>query len=67
MAKTKNINWTDIYEVTGIIPGKIVYPTIGVIDLSRLDIPIETIDKLNAEGCPFITKKIINVSTPIIE
>ena len=67
MAKTKNIKWTDIYDVIGIIPGEIVYPSIGVIDLSRLDIPIETIDKLNAEGCPFITKKVIPVSTPIIE
>ena len=56
--KTKTVRkpcWLDKYEVAGIIPGKIV-TQYGEIDLSSTDVPEETIEKLIADGCPFVVK-----------
>ena len=54
------IKWMDEYEVNGIIPGEIIHPSFGIIDLRKPDIPIETLDKLYAEGCPFIKRKTVS-------
>ncbi len=68
MAKTKSINWQDMYEVVGITPGLIYHPQTGEIDLSKTDIPLETIDKLYAAGCPFVKLKsaIVSPTDPIV-
>jgi len=58
MGKNKNASsWQDKYDVVGIEPGIIVHGVIGEIDLSRSDIPLETIEKLSSEGCPYIVLK----------
>ncbi|MFZ4413890.1 MAG: hypothetical protein ACOYOV_12470 [Bacteroidales bacterium] len=58
MAKgTKEAGWQDKYDVVGIEPGIIVHGVMGKIDLSRSDIPLETIEKLSQEGCPYIILK----------
>ncbi|MFZ4413677.1 MAG: hypothetical protein ACOYOV_11375 [Bacteroidales bacterium] len=56
MAKTNKATWQDKYEIQGILPGIIVTQK-GEIDLSNEDIPLETFEQLEADGCPFIKKK----------
>ena len=57
--KTKTVRkacWLDTYEVEGIVPG-IIVTQYGEINLSSENVPQETIEKLIADGCPFIVKK----------
>ncbi len=58
MAKQKVINWLDKYDVVGIIPGFIYLPEAGEIDISKADIPLETMDKIFNSKCPFIILKV---------
>ena len=48
--------WLDKYEVIGIVPGIIVTQK-GKIDLTNENIPLETIENLINEGCPFLKLK----------
>ena len=63
MAKQKNNSWQDSYDVVGVKPG-IIVSGIGEIDLSKGDISIETIDKLYADGCPYLVKKVSVADSP---
>lgn len=50
------MSWKNKYKVIGVKPGKVITPKHGTIDLSREDIPLETLDQLNAEGFPYIER-----------
>lgn len=59
MAAKNKAGWQEKYDVVGINPGIIVHPKLGEIDLNNSNIPMETLELLEAETCPFIKKKSI--------
>ena len=66
MAKIKTNSWMDKYDVNIITPGIIIHPSMGEIDLRKSDLPIETLDRLAEESCPFIKLKVIAVESAIV-
>jgi len=49
--------WKDKYQVVKIVPGVVVMPGIGRIDLSSDRIPEETIQRMYDAGCPYLKLK----------
>jgi hypothetical protein len=50
------MSWRDNYNEVGIKPGEIATRQHGIVDLSRDNLPLNLIDKLYAENCPYLEK-----------
>jgi hypothetical protein len=47
--------WTAYYKVIGIIPGRVLIPGTGQVDLSDEKLPLKLIRKIHEKGCTFLT------------
>ncbi len=52
------MSWQKQYKVVGIIPGRILVPGTGIVDLSDENLPEELIRKLHDKGCPYLQRVI---------
>ena len=57
MAKLQKLSWQERCYVIGIVPGIILHPIMGEIDLSLADLSDSIIDSLLAENCPYLKLK----------
>jgi hypothetical protein len=46
--------WTAYYKVIGIIPGRVLIPGTGQVDLSDDKLPLKLIRKIHDNGCKFL-------------
>lgn len=56
--------WTAKYKVIKIMPGVIIMPGFGRIDLSDTKLAVDLIDRMYAAGCPYL--KLIEKTTESI-
>jgi hypothetical protein len=54
--------WVNKFEVVGIIPGKILLPGLGTLDLSDESLPIELVQAAYDKGCPYLKLKNVKES-----
>lgn len=48
------MGWKDNFKVIGIVPGVVVLPRFGRIDLSRDDHSPDLIERIHKSGCPYL-------------
>ena len=55
-------SWVNKFEVVGIIPGKVVLPGYGTLDLSDESLPMDRVQGAYDKGCPYLKLKNVKES-----